>query len=215
MELTMTDHPFVAVARAAERHLVAVEPRFAPLVAGLGPCTLIPDGDLFRGLVRAVIAQLISTAAAQSITAKVEAAVRGKLTPAALGKLTDERLQACGVSTGKRKTLRGIIEFVGGRGVAKRLLAADDDTLRSTLLDLHGVGPWTVDMVQIFCLGRSDVWPVGDLGVRTAAKDVFGLRTLPDAKRMTVLAKPWRPYRTVAAWYLWRSRGWVPRSATM
>jgi DNA-3-methyladenine glycosylase II len=209
----MADHPFVATARAAEAHLVEVDPRFATLVEGIGPCTLIPEGDLFRGLVRAVLAQLISAAAAKSITAKVEAALKGRVTPTALGKLTDEQLQACGVSTGKRKTLRGIVElFSASKTVGKKLLAADDDTLRATLTALHGVGPWTVDMVQIFCLGRPDIWPVGDLGVRLAVKDVFKLRKLPDAKRMHALAKPWQPYRTVAAWYLWRSRSLVPQS---
>ena len=210
----MTDHPFIATARAAEAHLVQIEPRFAPLVDAIGPCTLLPEGDLFRGLVRAVIAQLISTAAAKSITAKVEAAVKNRVTPTALGKLTDEQLQACGVSSGKRKTLRGIVELFGAsKTVGKKLLAAEDATLRATLLDLHGVGPWTVDMVQIFCLGRADVWPVGDLGVRLAVKDVFKLRKLPDAKRLTALAKPWQPYRTVAAWYLWRTRSPVLQSA--
>ncbi len=209
----MTPHPFVATARLAEAHLVAVEPRFAPLVATVGPCTLIPEGDLFRGLVRAVLAQLISTAAARSVTAKVETAVRNKLTPASLGKLTDEELQACGVSGGKRKALRGIVELFGGsKTVHKKLLAADDDDLRAALLELHGVGPWTVDMVQIFCLGRPDVWPVGDLGVRLAAQAVFQLPALPDAKQLTALAKPWQPYRTVAAWYLWRTRSVVPQS---
>jgi DNA-3-methyladenine glycosylase II len=206
------EHPFAAVARAAQTHLAAVEPRFAPLIDGIGPCTLTPDGDLFPGLVRAVLAQLISTAAAKSITAKVTAAVKNRLTPAALGKLTDDQFQACGVSGPKRKTLRGVVELFAPRGTEKRLLAADDATLRRTLTALHGIGPWTVDMVEIFCLGRPDVWPVGDLGVRAAVKDQFKLRALPDAKRMTKLAAPWQPYRTVAAWYLWRSRGWVPQS---
>lgn len=209
----MPDHSFAETARAAEQHLVAVEPRFAPLVEGIGPCTLVPEGDLFRGLVRAVVAQLISTAAAKTISGRVEAAVKGKLTPAALGKLTDEQLRACGLSGGKVKSVRAVIELFGGsRTVHKKLLAADDDTLRATLLELHGIGPWTVDMVQIFCLGRPDIWPVGDLGVRAAVKELFKLRTLPDPKRMHAIAKPWQPYRTVAAWYLWRSRGWVPQS---
>lgn len=208
-----TPHPFAATAREAEAHLAAVEPRFAPLIAGIGPCSLVPEGDLFRGLVRAVVAQLISTAAAKTISARVEALVKNKVTPATVAKMTDEQLQSCGVSGGKRKAIRAVVElFAAKRNVAAELLAADDDTLRATLLDLHGIGPWTVDMVQIFCIGRPDIWPVGDLGVRAAVKDIFKLRALPDAKKMTKLAAPWRPYRTVAAWYLWRSRGWVPQS---
>lgn len=207
-------HPFTAAAREAERHLAEVEPRFAPLIAGIGPCSLIPEGDLFRGLVRAVVAQLISTAAAKTISARVETLVKNKVTPATVAKLTDEQLQSCGVSGGKRKAIRAVVELFGSRrNVAAELLAADDDTLRATLLELHGIGPWTVDMVQIFCLGRPDIWPVGDLGVRAGVKDLFKLRSLPDAKKMHKLAAPWQPYRTVAAWYMWRSRGWVPQSA--
>ena len=173
---------------------------------------IAPEADLFRGLVRAVLAQLISSAAARSITGKVDQAVKGRMTPTTLGKLTEEQLQACGVSSGKRKTLQGVIEFFQPRGTAKKLLEADDDAFRETLLELHGIGPWTVDMVQIFCLGRPDVWPVGDLGVRAAVQNLFRLRKLPDATRMNKLAKPWKPYRSIAAWYLWRTRGQVPQS---
>ncbi len=192
--------------RVAELHLISVEPRFGPLIDAHGPCTLKPEPDLFRGLVRAVIAQLISTAAARSITAKFEASLEKKLTPARLLARTDEQMQACGLSGPKRKTLRGIAElFASTRGLNATLTNADDNFIRATLLPLHGIGPWTVDMLLIFCLGRPDVWPVGDLGVRLAVQGLYRMRKLPDAKKLTRLAKPWAPYRTFAAWYLWRS----------
>jgi len=197
---------FPELAAAAERHLAAVEPRFGPIIAAHGPCKLTPRPDLFHGLVRAVIAQLISTAAARSITAKFEAALGGKLTPLRVLAMTDEQMQACGLSGAKRKTVRGIAElFASTRGLNATLTKADEAVLRATLLPLHGVGPWTVDMLLIFGLGRPDVWPVGDLGVRLAAQKLFRMRKLPDAKKLTKLAKPWQPYRTFAAWYLWRS----------
>lgn len=202
---------FTEQLRVAERHLVAVEPRFGPLIESHGPCTLTPEPDLFRGLVRAVIAQLISTAAARSIFAKFEAGVNKKLTPARVLALTDEQMQACGLSGGKRKAIRAVAElFASTRGLNATLTDADDAFVRATLLPLHGIGPWTVEMLLIFCLGRPDVWPVGDLGVRLAVKDVFKMRTLPDAKKLTKLAKPWQPHRTVAAWHLWWSRS-VPK----
>ena len=198
---------FAELATAAEVHLVAVEPRFGPLIDAHGPCSLTPEPDLFRGLVRAVIAQLISTAAARSITAKFEASLKCKLTPTRVLARTDEQMQACGLSGAKRKTIRGIAElFASTRGLNATLTKADDAFVRSTLLPLHGIGPWTVDMLLIFCLGRPDVWPVGDLGVRLAIQDLYRMRKLPDAKKLTKLAKPWQPYRTFAAWYLWRSR---------
>ena len=106
---------------------------------------------------------------------------------------------------------RGVAElFASTRGLNDTLTNADDAFVRATLLPLHGIGPWTVEMLLIFCLGRSDVWPVGDLGVRLAVKDLFKMRTLPDAEKLTKLAKPWRPHRTVAAWHLWWSRS-VPK----
>ena len=204
---------FPELARAAEAHLLAVEPRFAPLMEAYGPCRLKPEPDLFRGSIRAVIAQLISTAAARSITTKFEAALKGKITPARVLAMTDGQMQACGLSAPKRKTVRGLAELFGAtRGLNAKLMAAGDAAVRAALLPLHGIGPWTVDMLLIFCLGRPDVWPVGDLGVRLAAQTLFKMRKIPDAKRLTALAQPWRPYRTFAAWYLWRSRSPVPQS---
>ena len=199
--------PFPELARAAALHLAAVEPRFGPLIAAHGSCTLTPDPDLFRGLVRAVIAQLISTAAARSIFTKYEASLGNALTPERVLARTDDEMRACGLSAGKRKTIRGVAErFASTPGLSATLLATDDAAVRAALLPLHGVGPWTVEMLLIFGLGRPDVWPVGDLGVRLAVQDIFKMRKLPDAKRLHKLAKPWSPYRTFAAWYLWCSR---------
>ena len=211
--MTLAPPAFPELARAAELHLAAIEPRFAPLIAQYGPCRLTPEADLFRGAVRAVIAQLISTAAARSITAKFETGLKGKVTPARVLALTDEQMRLSGLSGGKRKTVRGLAElFASTQGLNAKLIAADDDFVRATLLPLHGIGPWTVDMLLIFGLGRPDVWPVGDLGVRLAVQHLFKMRKLPDARRLEKLAKPWRPYRTFAAWYLWRSRSPVPQS---
>jgi DNA-3-methyladenine glycosylase II len=202
-----------AVLRKAERHLCNRCPTLAPVVAGVGPCSLAPDPDVFAALVRAVIAQLISTAAARSITSRLEAAVKGRLTPGRLLKLTDDELRACGIARGKAKAIRGMAEaFAGGR-LAKKLAAADDAAARTLLLPLHGIGPWTVDMIGMFaCPWRPDILPVGDLGVRAGVRDLFKLAELPTAAQLTQIAEPWRPYRTVACWYLWKSRGWVPRS---
>ena len=201
-------HPFTRVARAAEKHLVAVEPRFATLVKQHGRCTLLPETDLFRSIVRAVVAQLISTAAARTITGRLEALVKGRITPATLAKLNDEELRGVGLSRSKLKTIRGLIElFQSTRGLTAKLLAADDDDFRAKLLPLHGIGPWTIDMLLMFSLGRPDVWPVGDLGLRSAVKEMFGMPALPAATELHLLAEPWRPYRTIATWYLWRTRG--------
>jgi DNA-3-methyladenine glycosylase II len=210
----MPTAPIVPVHVAlGEAHLRKVEPRFAPLIDHFGPCALTLEPDLFQVLIRSVISQLISTAAAKSISNKLMTTLKGKLTPTRLLALTDDELQASGISRSKRKTLRGIAElFQKTRGLNRKLSEAEDDVVREILLPLHGVGPWTVDMLLIFAMGRPDVWPVGDLGVRAGAKEIFGLKELPDAKAMHKLAEPWQPYRTFAAWYLWRSRGWEPKA---
>lgn len=199
--------------RAAEAHLSSNSPDFAGLIRHIGPCTFAPDPDLFAVLMRAVIAQLISTAAAKSITLKFQAALKGKVTPARVATLTAEQLKACGISGAKQKTVHGLAaHFRGTRGLTKKLVAATDDDVRRMLLPLYGVGPWTVDMLLMFGLGRPDVLPVGDLGLRAGARDLFGLAELPDPPTLTMLAEPWRPYRAVATWFLWRRRGWVPQS---
>lgn len=210
MSITLDELP--AVLRAAERHLRNC-PTLAPVIAQVGPCTLQPDPDLFASLVRAVVGQLISTAAARTINGRLTTALKGKATPRRLLALPDEQIRACGLSGAKTKALRGLAEAFTSRAFVKRLTTADDATARAMLLPLHGIGPWTVDMVAMFAVPwRPDILPVGDLGVRAGAKDLFGLPDLPTAKQLTELAEPWRPYRTVACWYLWRSRGFVPRS---
>ncbi len=199
--------------RAAEAHLASVSPPLAEMIARVGPCTLTAEPDLFRVLVRAIVAQLISTAAARTISGRLEAAVKGRLTPAAVLKLSDDQFKACGISGAKRKAIRGLAEhFRTNRGFAKQVGGATDEDVRKLLLPLTGIGPWTVDMVLIFGLGRPDVLAVGDLGLRAGVRDLFGLPDLPTPKQLVELTEPWRPYRSVATWYLWRSRGWVPQS---
>ena len=212
----MENHPhsFDVLRTLGEAHLRKVEPRLAPIMDAVGPCSLAVEPNLFRALVSAVVSQLISTAAARTINERLEVALKRKITPAQLLALSDDELRGAGISGSKAKSLRGLAElFQSTRGLNAKLLGASDDAIREILLPLHGVGPWTIDMFLIFAMGRPDVWPLGDLGVRAAVKDLFRMKELPDAKRMTAIALPWQPFRTFAAWYLWRNRGWVPQSA--
>lgn len=204
----MSTHPFTATLRAAESHLTATCPRLGPVITRVGPCTLEQRTDVFASIVRAVIAQLISTAAAKTISGRVAAVVRNKVTPATMLAMTDDQWKLCGVSGGKRRAIRAAAElFAGTRGMNKKLLEGTDDQVRDILLPLPGIGPWTLDMLMMFTLGRPDVLPVGDLGIRAGVKELFNLRTLPDAAKLTKLTKVWQPYRTVACWYVWRTRG--------
>ncbi|HEY8506625.1 MAG TPA: hypothetical protein VIL46_18730 [Gemmataceae bacterium] len=197
----------------AQRHLARRHGVWKELIRRVGPCTLAPDRDCFRVLVRSIIAQQISTAAAKSISARLwDLVAPAKLTPARLASLTDEQLRACGLSTAKRRFLRALAEHASARGFLRRLSRSTDEEVAAKLLPIPGIGKWTVEMFLIFGLGRLDVLPVGDLGLRAGAQTWFGLKDLPTPAELTELAEPWRPYRTVATWYLWRSRGFVPQS---
>jgi DNA-3-methyladenine glycosylase II len=202
------------LAEAAAKKLKKI-PQFKPWVKRLGLCKLTPEPDLFRVLTSSVISQLISTAAARTIKGRFEALLPKGVTPKAVAKLTEEQLRGCGLSGAKARAIQGIAaHYLEVPDFSEQVHQASDDDARKLLLPLRGIGPWTVDMLLMFGMGRPDVLPVGDLGLRAAVKDVFELEELPNAKALLELAKPWQPYRTFATWYLWRSRGWVPQSDT-
>jgi DNA-3-methyladenine glycosylase II len=173
-----------------------------------------PDPDLFAVLVRCIVSQQISTAAAATISGRLLAVLGpAGLTHAGVLALDDEALRACGLSAAKRRAVRDLASHPHTTPAAlAALVDLDDAAVARHLLPVRGVGPWTVDMVLMFGLGRPDVLPVGDLGLRLAVRDEFGLAELPGPQELETLAASWRPYRTVATWYMWRSRGAVPQS---
>jgi 3-methyladenine DNA glycosylase/8-oxoguanine DNA glycosylase len=123
-----------------------------------------------------------------------------------VAKLSDDRLQSCGVSGPKQRTLRAVIEHVRANpGLLPGIDERDDDTIRAQLTQIKGIGPWSADMFLIFAIGKPDVLPVGDFGFKMAVKNQFRLRKVPDTKRLAKIGERWRPYRSIATWYLWRS----------
>lgn len=202
---------FAAKLRRAEAHLTSVSPELGALIRHAGPCDLAPDPDSFAVLSRAVMSQLISTAAAKAITNRLVSACGGQLTPARVAALSDPELKACGLSGSKTRTMRGVADaYLSDPSFAERLAVADDPTARGLLLPLFGVGAWTVDMVLIFSLGHLDVFPVGDLVIRLALKNLLNLAEMPSQAESSRLGAGWSPARSVAAWHLWRSREGVP-----
>jgi DNA-3-methyladenine glycosylase II len=182
------------------------------IITKVGPCTLVPKGDdPFTLLVRCVISQQISTKAAESISGKLVArlndgASAGPIPLAKLSKFTEAKYKSCGISGPKQRTLRAVIDHVKANPtLLTDIPDLDDVAIREQLTAIKGIGPWTADMFLLFGLGRPDVWPVGDFGIRVAVRTQFNLRKLPDAVKLTKIAKPWGPYRSVASWYLWRS----------
>lgn len=198
---------------AAKRHLMRRCPTLKPHVHRIGPCTLQPQKDSFAILCSSIISQQISTKAADSIKRNVRAALGGRFQPARFHRVEDETLRSCGLSAGKVRFLRDLVYHVEeGNVPIRKLPKLDDDEIRDRLLIVKGIGPWTVDMFLMFGLGRPDVLPVGDLGIKAAVKKWWSLAELPTVEELTEIAEPWRPFRSIASWYLWRSLGPVPPS---
>lgn len=189
----------------ATAHLCRVDPRWQPWIERVGPCPLRPRKDRFGTLVRAIIGQQISTAAARSIDAKVRDRFGDPHTPSGLLGAGEDGLRSVGISGPKARYLLGLAGFVDtGRLPLNRLGRWDDETIVERLTEVPGIGRWTAEMFLIFALNRPDVLPVHDLGVRAALELHFELEAPPKPSECHALAEPWRPFRTVAMWYLWR-----------
>jgi DNA-3-methyladenine glycosylase II len=191
----------------ALRHLTAADPRLQPLIERHGPPTYEPTRDPVLSLARAIVYQQLSGKAAATIWGRVlELYPRKRFPPArALLATPDERLRGAGMSAAKTAALKDLARHVAERRlVPSRLPGATDEEVAAMLLPVRGIGPWSVDMFLMFALARPDVLPVGDLGVRKGMQRHFRLRKLPEPERMQKLAAPWRPYRSVGSWYMWR-----------
>ena len=204
----------------AVRALRRSDPVMREIIKQVGPCELGhatdrggPAHDHYGALVRAIVGQQVSTAAARTIYGRLCDRFDGR-TPTPKEVLADDPEQmraAAGLSNSKVNFLRDLAEHIeSGELVLEDLDGLPDEEVAEQLIDVKGIGQWTVDMFLIFHLGRPDVLPVGDLGVRRAAFESYGLRKLPSERRLTELAKPWRPWRSVASWYLWASLRVVP-----
>ena len=188
---------------AAVAELARVEPRFEAVAAKTGLPALRRRGGGMAGLLRIVVDQQISLAAGAAIWGRLEA----ELAPFEAARLlvaSDETLRACGLSGGKVRTLRAIAaaEAAGNLDFA-RLETLPDDEANAMLTAVHGIGPWTADIYLLTCLGRSDVWPAGDLALQAAAAAAFDLAARPTAAQLRDMGEPWRPWRAVAARLLW------------
>lgn len=197
------------VRRKAVAHLRAHDPSLAEVIARVGRCRLEPktDGTHFDTLVHAIVYQQISGIAAAAIHARVHAIYGGRPpTPLELAETDESDLRTAGLSRQKSSYLRDLADRVESRDVAlDELDELDDDVVEQMLTSVKGVGRWTAQMFLMFRLGRPDVFPEIDLGVRKGVQLVRGLDAVPSAKAAAELGEAWRPYRSVAAWYLWRS----------
>ena len=186
-------------------HLRRVDPYCAAVIDQVGPCRLEPMADRFGTLVRAIISQQISSKAAAAIEGRLRAIGGEPHDPAVLLSLGEEALRGVGLSGVKARYVLNLAEAVAaGQAPLDAFDDWDDDAIIARLTAIKGIGRWTADMFLIFALNRPDVLPVGDLGVRAALRDRHGLAEMPRPSECAALAEHWRPYRSIAIWYLWR-----------
>jgi DNA-3-methyladenine glycosylase II len=204
----------------AVEHLRDADLVMAGIIERVGPCMLGsrtdrggPAHDHYGALLRAIVGQQLSVAAARSIYGRLTDRYGGR-TPSPARLLADdpeELRAAAGLSRSKVAFLRDLAERLeSGELRLNDMEDIPDEKVAQRLVEVKGVGQWTIDMYLLFHLGRPDVLPVGDLGIRRAALLAYRLRKLPQPARLIALARPWRPWRSVASWYLWASLRIVP-----
>lgn len=193
--------------KAARLHLQKCDPVFKRLLKQVGPFTAKAKRDRFGTLVNSIISQQISVAAAATIRARLlESFEPDPLSPAGILGLDIDRLRELGVSRQKATYILDLADRVnsGEVNLAKIHLKEDEEVIEE-MIQVKGIGRWTAQMFMMFSLGRLDVLPVDDLGLKNAIKAQYELDELPDKQTIEEIAQPWRPYATIASWYLWRS----------
>lgn len=191
----------------ALRHLRAGDRIMRGQIDEVGPFALRLERNRFRMLVRSIVSQQISTGAARSIRLRLEKLIApAAVSPARIAQLDTRKLREAGLSSQKAEYILGLAGKVNQGQVRLRNVGRmDDEQVIAELTQVKGIGRWTAQMFLIFSLGRLDVLPTEDLGIRTAIRNLYQLDQLPDKGTCETIARPWRPYATVASWYCWRS----------
>lgn len=197
---------------AAVSHLRLADPVLARIIDSVGPLTMEPRDGSFRSLARAIFFQQLAGPAARAILNRVLRTLSTDeerwYAPREFLALTDEQLRAAGLSRQKAVYLRDLAaKFASGELREDEFAHLDDEEVIRKASTVKGIGRWTGEMFLIFSLGRPDVLPVDDLGVRRAMQIAYGLPDLPKPDEMRRVGEPWRPYRSAGTWYMWRSLG--------
>ena len=193
---------------AACRHLLTADPVLRTLIGHVGPCTLKPRRAYFLTLCDSIISQQLSTRVAEVIFERFVALYPlRRPTPVTVAGTSIDRLKSVGLSTQKSTYLKDLASaFLDGRIQVQRFAQLTNEDIIGELVSVHGIGRWTAEMFLIFALNRPDVLPVDDLGIQKAIQRWYGFGTLPSARTIRRLGRPWHPYETIASWYLWRSQ---------
>ena len=194
---------------AIKRKIVKIDPAFAPAIRNLAPCTFgleKPKVTQYQSLVRAVIAQQVSTAAARTISGRLQDICGGTITASRVGKLSLKQLQSIGLTGAKVRTISELTDAsLSGEINFRKFNSMTNEEIINDLVPLFGIGRWTVEMFLIFHLGRLDVWPVDDLAVRRGWDNLHGNSEPIKPKVLNALGEQFAGMRSVVAWYCWRA----------
>lgn len=192
--------------KKAVQHLKDSDPVLASIIEQVGAYQIAYREPTFEALARAIVSQQLSTKAARTIYSRLEEAAGGRITPEAIQSVSLGEMRRAGLSKQKIGYIRDLAEHAISGGIDfERLPGMSDDEVIVALTDIKGIGVWTAHMFLIFALRRPNVLAVGDLGVRTAIQRHYRKRGLPKPAHIEKLAVNWRPYCSIACWYLWRS----------
>lgn len=198
--------------KKALSHLRMSSPNMAALIERVGPCKLKVDKtqDLFLTLAEAIVYQQLHGKAAATIFGRVcDLFPRSGqyFTPSNILRASEEKLRSAGLSKNKALALRDLATKVSKKNLPtiEELKYLDDEEIIKQLITVRGIGRWTVEMLLIFRLGRKDVLPVDDFGVRKGCMLAYGLAEMPTPKELQAIGEPWAPYRSIASWYMWRA----------
>ncbi len=196
----------------AINHLKKSDPILSEIIGRIGRCEVRSMSNTFESLARIIAGQQLSSRAADSIFARVKALNGTKpLSPSVILKLSEEQLRGAGLSNAKTRSIRDLAAHVDSRRLQiKKLEAMETEAVMAKITAVKGMGPWSAEMYLMFVLNRHDVFPIRDLGIRKAMVLHYG-RRISEAK-MLKIAEKWRPYRTIASLYLWRSLDSTPKS---
>jgi DNA-3-methyladenine glycosylase II len=194
-------------ARKIARTIVAQDPSFEVVVKNSSLCPIGIESNNephFYSLATSILSQQLSTKAASTIIQRVETAAGG-ITPKKIASMKESQLRAAGASGAKVRSLTELSEtFLDRKSPVHRLHTLNDEEIEDALLPLFGIGRWTIEMFLMFKLGRIDVWPVGDLGVRRGWEKIHRMRSEITPKKLDLLGEKFSPYRSHVAWYCWR-----------
>lgn len=192
---------------AALIHLQRRDRHMKRVIQQVGPFRMKRQTNRYQALLNAIVSQQISTASARAIWGRLELLTEaGGLSASTVHALADEQLRGAGLSPQKIRYVRDLTNRIhrGELRLAGMHRRVDDEVI-AALTEVLGIGVWTAQMFLMFSLGRPDVLPHGDLGIQSAMRNIYQLEELPDREACIRIAEPWRPYTTVACWYLWRS----------